>query len=153
MEVTKLSAEETRESGFTHKAVISHEDCDAAATTQTFTLINDLTVGNIVRGAAFRLVEGFVGASVTNLTVHVGWNGATADDADGILEAVELATAGTEILAGDANGAAFATKRTGFAPQETTDIEAVITATGANVSALTAGEVHIYLQIADLSSL
>lgn len=151
MKITKLKAEETRESGFTHKAIITFADfAGVAAVTKVHTLISGLVAGFLVRAAAFRLVHGFVGTDVTALTLQVGWNGATSDDDNGLIEAVELATAGTEILAGDGTGAAFATKRTGFAPLEAATIEALFTATGANVSVLTAGEVHIYLAVSDL---
>ncbi len=154
MKLLKLSAEETRESGFTHKAAITFADLVAtAATTKALTVFSGLVAGFLVRNAAFRLVSGFVGASVTNLTLELGWNGATSDDPNGLIESVELATAGTEILAGDATGAAFATKRTGFAPQEAATLEALFTATGANLTALTAGEVHVYLTVSDLSKL
>jgi len=150
MKITKLSAEETRESGFTHKAIITFADFSAAAVTQVFTLISGLVAGFLVKEAAFRLVSGFVGADVTALKLDVGWNGASVDDPDGLLDNYELATAGTEILSGDGNGAAFATLRTGFAPQEAATLEATFTATGANVSVLTAGEVHIFLSVVNL---
>jgi hypothetical protein len=154
MELTKLSAEETREYGFTHKVIITHPDLSATATTKTVNLLTGLVAGHLITGAAFRLVSGFVGTSVTNLTMQVGYDlAAGTDDPDGIIETVELATAGTEILAGDATGAIFATKRTGFAPQEACTITALFTATGANLSVLTAGEVHVYLSVVDLAKL
>ena len=154
MTIKKLSSEETREGGFTHRIAIDHDDLTAAATTQTLTLLSGLGVGSLIKEAAFRLVSGFVGASVTNLTMEVGYDlAAGTDDPNGIIESVELATAGTEILAGDATGAIFATKRTGFAPQEGCTITALFTATGANVSVLTAGEVHVYLAVSDLTKL
>lgn len=154
MELTKLSAEETREFGYTHKAIVTHDDLTAAATTETITLVTGLGVGHIIKEAAFRLVSGFVGASVTNLTLEVGYDLASgSDDPNGLIEAVEIATAGTEILSGDATGAVFATKRTGFAPQEGCSITALFSATGANVSVLTAGEVHVYLSVVDLTKL
>lgn len=153
MNIKKLSAEETRESGFTHKAVITHADLTAAATTEALTILSGLGLGYLVRAAAFRLVSGFVGTDVTALKLDVGWNGAAVDDADGLLDNYEIATAGTEILAGTGNGAAFAANITGFAPVEAATIEALFSATGANVSVLTAGEVHIYLAVSDLSKL
>jgi hypothetical protein len=154
MEISKLSAEETREYGFTHKVILTYPDLSAAATTKTVNLLTGLVAGHLITGAAFRLVSGFVGASVTNLTMEVGYDlAAGTDDPNGIIEAVELATAGTEILAGDATGAIFAAKRTGFAPQEACTITALFTATGANLSVLTAGEVHVYLSVVDLTKL
>ncbi|MFZ4777751.1 MAG: hypothetical protein ACOYM3_20470 [Terrimicrobiaceae bacterium] len=152
MKTITLDTVAERASGWTHLFKIPFGDLSAAATTKTISLIT-LPVGSLVREAAFFLKAGFVGPSVTNLTLKLGWNGASVDDDDGLIEAVELATAGTEILAGDGTGAAFATKRTGFAPQESAAIEVLFTATGANTSVLTAGEVWVALNISDLSKL
>lgn len=149
-----LGTDEVRATGFTHVATIEYTDLSVGATTNTITLVDGLGVGHLVTAAAFYLETGFVGTSITNLTIEVGWDlAAGTDDPNGLIEAAELATAGTEILAGDATGVAFATKRTGFAFQESGDIEALFTATGANLSALTAGKVHVYLTIVDLTKI
>lgn len=154
MHITKLSAEETRESGFTHKAAITYADLVATAgTSKALVILSGLVAGFLVRAAAFRLVSGFVGTSITALTLKVGYNGASVDDDDGLIESASVCTANSPILAGDATGAVFATKRTGFAPQEAAAIEALFTATGANFTALTAGVVHVYLSVSDLSKL
>lgn len=142
-----------RTSGWTHQFKIPYGDLSAAATTKTVDLLT-LEVGDLVRNAAFYLPTAFVGPSVTNLSLEVGWNAATgSDDPDGLLNDYELAGVATEILAGDANGAAFATLRNGYAAQEAVTIGALFTATGANLSVLTAGEVWIYLNVSKLSKL
>jgi len=153
MTTITLDTVEERATGWTHMLKLDITDTTAAATTKAVVLVPGLVAGDIVRNAAFYLKSGFVGAAVTNLTMQVGWNGASVDDPDGLIEAVELATAGTEILAGDATGVAFATKRTGFAPQEAAAIEALFTSTGANLSVCTAGEVWVYLNISRLPSI
>lgn len=152
--VTKLSAEETRECGFTHKAIVRHTDLTGtAATSKVETLLSGLTAGTLVQAAAFRLVTPFDGGATTNLALDVGWNlAAGTDDPDGLLDNYEIHVDATEVLAGDGNGAAFATLRTGFAFQESGSIEALLTATGANLSALTTGEVWIYLSVVDLDN-
>jgi hypothetical protein len=45
----------------------------------------------------------------------------------------------------------FATLRTGYYPLDAGTYEALFTATGGNLSALTAGEVNIYLKLEDLT--
>ena len=153
MKLRKLSAEETREYGFTHKAEITYADLTAAATTQALTIFSGLAAGQLVKEAAFRLVAAFSGGSASALTLKVGWNNATlTDDPVGLIAAAELLSS-SKLLAGDGTGAAFAAARTGFAPQESATIEALFTATGANVSTVTAGEVHVYLAVVDLSKL
>jgi hypothetical protein len=94
---------------------------------------------------------GFVGPSVTNLTVAVGWNGATTDDADGLIAATEIATAGTEILYLLGDGAAFAANKTGYVALDAGSIQAVFTATGANLNVLTSGEIHVFLKAVDMT--
>lgn len=150
MKVTVLSNAQMAQMGFTHRFEVTYADLTTASTAHTQTLAA-YTAGKGVTGAAFKLVTGFVGTSITNLTMKVGYDGTTDDD-DGIIEAVELATAGTEILYGDATGVVFATKRTGYFPVDAGNYNAVFTATGANVTALTAGEVHVYLNIVDLAT-
>lgn len=153
MPLKPLMEEQAAASGFSHVYTVPYTELtDTASTTKTIDLLANLPVGTLVDKAALYLESGFVGASVTNLLCEVGWNSA-ADDPDGLLAGYEIATAGTEILAGDGDGAAFATLRTGYAFVATGDIEAVFTATGANLTALTAGKVHILLHVVDMAAL
>ena len=146
-----------RAGGWTHQFTITNADLTAAATTQTLQLIgsaqNGMAVGDIVRSAAFYLPTPFTAtAGITNLTMQIGYDlAAGTDDPDAFIKAVELFGAATEILAGDGNGDVFATLRTGYAFQELGDIEALFTATGGNLSTVTAGEVRVFLQISNLA--
>lgn len=140
--------------GFTHRFTIDYTDCTAAALTQTFQLIDDLPARHLVQAAAFELETAFAGTSITNLALDVGYDlAAGTDDPDAFLDNYEIAGAATEILAGDGNGAVFATLRTGYASQEEMDIECLLTAVGGNLSGMTAGKVHIYLKVVDLTKL
>lgn len=150
-----LSLEEQAKTGFTHKSVITYSDiatAGGAATAATMSLL-PYTAGTAFQAAAYKIVgAGFVGPSITNLTVIVGWNGATTDDDNGLIEASEIATAGTEVLYLLGNGVAFQTKATGYVALDAGSIQAVFTATGANLNVLTAGEIHIYLKEVDLTA-
>lgn len=151
MDIIQLSGAEQARTGFTHKFTIGYADLTTAGAAHTVALLT-LANGQGIRGGAFRLASGWVGASVTNVTIKIGWDAATgSDDDDGLLEAVELATAGTEILAGDFTGAAFATKRTGYFAVEAATINAIFTATGANINVCTAGQVEVFLSVVDLT--
>lgn len=152
MNVQALAAEETRQTGFTHVITVDHTDLtDTAATTKTLDLITGITAGKLVTGAAFRLQTPFDGGATSALALDVGWDlAAGTDDPDGLLDNYEIHADATEVLAGDGNGAAFATLRTGFAFQESGKITALFTATGGNLSALTTGTVHIFLSAFDL---
>lgn len=146
-----------RAGGWTHVFKIYYSDLSGTAgLTQTLQLIGSsqtgLRVGDIVRNAAIYLPTAFVSSgAMSSLVIDVGWDlAAGTDDPDGLLDNYELLGTATEILAADANGAAFATLRNGFALQENGDIEAVFTAVGANLNTLTAGEVRVFLNVSRL---
>lgn len=150
-----LPNETVAKTGFTDMVVIDFTDLVAkGATTSGVFSLSTYTAGRYLFGpVATKLIAGFVGPSVTNLTVKIGHNGATTDDDDSLLELTELATAGTEILSTGSNGAAFATKLTGYSPQDAGAIEATFTSTGANLSVLTAGKIGILFTRTDLAPL
>jgi hypothetical protein len=155
MTIRPLSAEETRQNNFTHIVKINHLDLnDTAATTKTLSLITGLRAGHIVTEAAFRLITPFDGGATTALVLDVGYDlAAGADDPDAILDNYQIHLDATEIFAGDGNGAIFAANRTGYAFQESAKITALFTATNANLSTLTTGEVAIFLSVLDLNTL
>lgn len=149
----KCNAAEQARFGFTDKIIITYADLSGtAATTKTITLA-PFTAGLGVTKAAFKLVTAFDGTSTTNLALDVGWNGASTDDPDGVLDNYEIHNDATEVVYGDGNGAAFATLRTGYYPADAGNYEALFTATGANLTDLTTGEVHIYLRLEDLTKI
>lgn len=151
MKTLALSPEERAQSGFTHKAIITYEDLSGtAATTKTLTLAS-YSAGQLFHKAAYKLVTNFDGGATSALALDVGWNGGTTDDPDGLLDNYEIHEDASEVKYGDGNGAAFATLRTGYAALDAGDLEALFTATGANLTALTQGEVHIYWAQTDLT--
>lgn len=154
IKMSPLSLEEQSKTGFTHKAILNYADIATLGGAATAVSINLLpyTAGTAFMAAAYKVVgTGFVGPSITNLTIELGWNGATTDDPNGLIEASEIATAGTEVLYLLGNGVAFATKVTGYVALDAGNIQAVLTATGANLNVLTAGEVHVYVKAIDLT--
>lgn len=149
MKVQNLMAQEARR--FTHRIEIDFSDLSAAATTKTLDLVTGLGVGDIVLGAAYKLETPFDGGATSALALDVGYDlAAGTDDPDAILDNYQIHLDSTEVLAGDGNGAIFATLRTGYAFLESAKITALFTATGANLSELTAGKVIIWLEIASL---
>jgi hypothetical protein len=75
---------------------------------------------------------------------------AGSDDPDAFLDNYEIHLDASEVLAGDGNGAVFATLRTGYAFQESAKITALFTATGGNLSVLTTGKVIVWLEVANI---
>jgi hypothetical protein len=135
--------------GFNHRFVIDHTDLTEAAddTTQAITLIT-LPAGSVVKSAAMFLNTPFEDASDAAFdatTLIVGDSG----DTDRYLASTELNENGTEILAKAAPGANI--------PHAYAAATAV-TATFGSMAAkaledLDVGEVSIYLETSDLSSL
>lgn len=155
MKLISLDSVQELSNGFTHKAVITAADLnDTAATTKTLNLVTNLIHGHFVRDAAFYLPTPFDGGATSALSLDVGYDlAAGSDDPDAFLDAYEIHLDATEVLAGDGNGAVFATLRTGHVFQENATITALFTATGGNLSLLTAGEVWIYLNVTPLHQL
>lgn len=147
MFVRTLSAEETAQNGFTHVARVTYQDLAAlgGSTSGTLTVMSGLGKGWFVDAAYFKLVTAFDGGATSSLKLDFGYDLASGtDDEDAFLDNYEVHLDGTEILAGDGNGAVFAANRTGYAFQEAADLELLFTATGGNLNALTQGEVLVF---------
>lgn len=179
MQVIELSLEERVKTGCSHLAVVDFTDLNTTAGTgKTLTFFN-YVARDLLGRLKMDLVTPFVGASITNLTVKVGYNGATVDADDAFLALTELAGVATEILAANSTPAAVDTTtvdqtysteestvinslRTvvnklrgalGLAAQETGTVEAVFTSTGANLTALTAGRVKFFFDVLRITDL
>lgn len=154
---TPLSLQEQTNSGFTHKLVIPYTDLTGTAGTAKTIALMTLAAGQFIAGGAIYMPTTFTdgAATMSNLTLKIGLDfstgSPTADDDDCLLEAIELEATGTELVAKDFNGASFATKRTGEACCEAATMNAIFTATGANLTTLTAGQVNIFLKVVDLT--
>jgi hypothetical protein len=146
-----LSNAQQAQMGFTHRFEVPFTDLNTTAGTSLAVVLAPYVAGRGVTGAAFKLVTPFDGGATSALAMDVGHNGATTDDPDSLLDNYEVHADATEILYGDGNGAVFATLRTGYFPQDAGNYEATFTATGGILTLLTQGEVHIYLNIVDLS--
>lgn len=153
MKIFNLSDAQKAGFDYTHRFEITYADLTALGAVASGTVsLADYVAGKGVTGGAFKLVTNFDGGATSALALDVGWDGATTDDADGVLDNYEVHEDATEVKFGDANGAAFATLRTGYFPLDAGTYKATFTATGGNLSALTQGEVHIYLRICDLTA-
>lgn len=152
MKILLLSNEEAARTGFTHKAILSSVpdavfttgDFTAAALTQTYTLMT-LFAGHIISEAAYKVITFLSGGAVATATLQVGFTGTT----NGFIPATSVFTAGTAFACG--GGASFAGSGKAFTAASA--LVALLTTTVANVSALTAGEVHVYWRIADLNKI
>jgi hypothetical protein len=141
---------ETKLSGFTHKAVITHEDLTTTTdnTAQSVTLL-EVEPGDIVQRAAFKLVTAFENTASTAFNVTTLAVG--DDDVDEFIDETEVNKNGTEVF--------YASHINADTPKVyTSATTGPITATfmsmaSESLAELNAGEVHVYLGIAKLSDL
>ena len=148
----QLSLNEQARTGFTHKFTIDYNDLVAAGAAATLAIqLAPYAAGTALLAAAYRLETAFDGGATSALALDVGHNGASTDDPDSALDNYEIHVDATEVLFGDGNGAIFATLRTGYCPLDAGYFEALFTATGGNLNALTTGKIHIFLKIVDLT--
>lgn len=148
-----LGEQEASATGFSHKFVVPYTDLTGTAGLTLAVPLIAYTAGTLFDKAAYKLVTAFDGGATTNMALDVGHNGASTDDPDSLIDNYETHLDATEVAYGDGNGAVFATLRTGYAALDAGNIEATFTAIGANLTALTQGEVHIYLHLVDLAKI
>lgn len=135
--------------GFNHRIVVDHTDLTESAdnTTQSLTLIT-LPAGTVVKSAAYWLKTPFelsTNATFDLTTMIVGDSG----DDDRYINSSELNENGTEVVyaANDASKLPSVTTAS-------TAVAAVFTPKAANnLAELDTGEIHIYLETADVTTL
>ena len=135
---------------------IKANELTAAATTQTIAAIQ-LPSKCIVTQVAFTLDEEFDGGATSELTIQVG----DGTNPDGYIEAASVHADATSVAAALADGAytagtddntdVTASVVNGKLYSAADTIDALFTATGANVSVLTAGKVRVVVSYLDLS--
>ena len=132
-DIIELGLEERILTGASHCVRIDYEKLAETASTSVALTVGSGVARDIVRGAWFDLVTPFDGGATSELTVQFGYDlAAGTDDADAFIAATSVHLDATEILA--SNGTA----------QEAFDLEVLFTATGANLSTLTAGQINLY---------
>lgn len=151
MTATPLGDAERLITGFTHKYTVSFRDLYTTAATSLAVVLDNYIPGQMLADAAYRIATNFDGGATSALTMKVGWNGGTTDDDDGAITSAQVHEDATEVPYGKANGAMVATLTSGYMPLDSGTWEALFTATGANLDALTSGSVHVYLKIVNMN--
>jgi hypothetical protein len=175
VKITELTLEERIKTGCSHQVVIDYTDLnDTAGAAKTLDLVA-YKARDCVTFTAFDLITPFDGGATSALAFKLGFDGATVDDDDAFIQSEELHLDATEVLASvgvppavaadtvDATYGAeeaavitslrnvvgnFRARRIAF--QEAGMIEAVFTASGGNLNALTQGKVAIFMNIVNL---
>jgi hypothetical protein len=129
---------------FTHKVIITKDDLTNTTNTQTLSLF-PVKAGTVITSAAHKLVTEFTHADMATLTYTLG-NTASATS---LMDS-------TSVRAG-VSPIAFKAKTTGPAVMINAASQSVVAAftgeSAKNISQLTAGEIHLYLQVADVTAI
>lgn len=141
MEIRTLSQnEQAAYGGATHIVKVVSTDLTAAATTQTLPILpatGTLPAGTIVECIGHRVVTAFAGPSISAVTLQVGDGGDTDRLCTSALD---------DLIAAGFTAVPRSVTTQPFCLASADAIDALFTATGANLSVLTAGEVHILLR-------
>lgn len=144
MKVFELPNETKAATGFTHKAIIEKADFTSATNTQTLSLLS-VPAGSVISNVAHKLVTEIAHADLATLTYTLG---NTALDTS-LMSATSVKAGATPI--------AFKAKTTTTPVAITAASQSIVAAfTGASAKVLkdlTAGEIHVYLAVADLNAL
>jgi hypothetical protein len=175
MTFQKLDPQAAALRGASHEAVIKYTDLNAtAATSLTQTLAEAMPAGTRIAFVGHQIDTLFDGGATSELTAKIGWDlGSGTDDDDGLLAATSLHADATYVKFGPAAIADVdaSTVDNTYGQQEndvisslrtklnttlknglkvfndTADLEVVWTATGANLTALTQGQVRFFFRI------
>ena len=146
MKTYELPAETKAATGFTHKVIIEKADFTSATNTQTLSLLS-APEGTVIKSAAHKLVTPLVSSDGTLISAAYTL-GITASAAS-VMSSTEVLGTATEVVY---------KAMTVTAPVAITaasqSVVAVFTATSAKaLNTVTAGEIHVYLQVVDTNKI
>jgi len=146
MKTYELPAETKAATGFTHKVVIEKSDFTSATNTQTLNLMS-APAGTVISNAAHKLVTPLVSSDAT--LISAAYSLGNTASATSIMSSTETLGTASEVVY---------KAMTVTAPVAITaasqNIVAAFTATADKaLNTVTAGEIHVYLAVANLNNL
>jgi hypothetical protein len=151
--IERLANEERLATGATHKIKLSFTDIKSETSGTAFEIFPKITEnptfpkGTRILACAVRVPTLFVAASMTACALVIGDGG----DDDRFLASSSIGGTGSSATAGDWYGHPQTTCP--FTYKDADTVDAKVTATGAALSALTAGELEIYLTVQELNKI
>lgn len=140
----------------THVRKLKYSELSAAATTKVVDLF-PIPADGYVELVGFYVNEYFDGGATSELTLQLGVTGV---DTDGFVAATSIHVDATEVSSAINSGAFYNDLTTAnvinakvYDAASATVLSALFTATGANTSTLTQGEVTIFAKIVDFSQI
>ena len=146
MKTYELPIETKASTGFTHKVILTNADFTAAAATQTFNLL-PVAAGSVISNAAHKLVTPLVSSdnTLTSAAYSLG-NTATATS---VMSSTEVLGTATEVV----YKAMTVTTPVAITAADQFVVAAFTATTSKLLSSVTAGEIHIYLQVVDTNEI
>ena len=146
MKTYELPIETKASTGFTHKVILPHADFTAAAATQTFNLL-PVAAGSVISNAAHKLVTPLVSSdnTLTSAAYSLG-NTATATS---VMSSTEVLGTATEVV----YKAMTVTTPVAITAADQFVVAAFTATTAKLLNTVTAGEIHIYLQVVDTNEI
>jgi len=144
MRYHKFSIAESAVHGATHRVTVTYADLSGTAATSLDTQLlpetasTTLPADTTLELISCKVVTAFVGASITVLTLKIG------DDTD---DDRYMTTTYGDLLTATQRSIPRAVLTQPFTLTSADTIDAIFTATGANLTALTAGQVDLYVRI------
>ena len=147
MKTYELPIETKASTGFTHKVILTNADFTAAAETQTFNLL-PVAAGSVISNAAHKLVTPLVSSDATLVSAaYTLGNTATATS---IMSSTQV----LGVHASDvANKAMTVTTPVAITAADQFVVAAFTATTAKLLNTITAGEIHIYLQVVDTNKI
>jgi hypothetical protein len=147
MKVFELPAETKAATGFTHKAVVVASDFTSATNTQTLSLLA-VPAGAVISNAAHKLVTPLVSSDAT--LVSAAYTLGNTASATSIMSSTES----LGVHASDVSFKAMTVTAPVAITAASQSVVAAFTATADKaLNTVTAGEIHIYLAVADLNDI
>jgi hypothetical protein len=146
MKSFELPAETKAATGFTHKVIIERADFTSATNTQTLNLLA-VPAGSVISNAAHKLVTPLVSSDGT-LTSAAYSLGNTAS-ATSVMSSTEVLGAATEVVF----KAMTVTAPVAITAASQNVVAAFTATTDKALNTVTAGEIHVFLAVADLNKL
>jgi hypothetical protein len=146
MKVYELPYESKAASGFTHKVIIEKADFTSATNTQTLSLLAT-PAGTIIKDAAHKLVTPLVSSDGT--LVSAAYSLGNTASATSVMSSTEVLGTATEVV----YKAMTVTAPVAITAADQSVVAAFTATASKALNTVTAGEIHVYLQVVDTNKL
>jgi hypothetical protein len=146
MTAYELPANTKAATGFTHKVIIEATDFTSATNTQTLSLLS-VPAGSVISNAAHKLVTPLVSSDAT--LISAAYSVGNTASAASVMSSTEVLGTATEVVF----KAMTVTAPVAITAASQNVVAAFTATTDKALNTVTAGEIHVYLAVADLTAI